>query len=131
MAFHVKTQNGEKRKARRFKQWNKALIRSASGEREFFDSAGINAYTVDISLQGAKIQSEVSFPIGTVVRIQIDLSRSKETISVEGEVKWIARNTRDGYYEFGLEFLQLFPRAHLALLKNLFDENAGIPTRIN
>ncbi len=35
----------DKRKERRFKQWNKTSIKSASGPREFNDPAGINAYT--------------------------------------------------------------------------------------
>ncbi len=121
----------EKRRARRFKQWNRAVIRSASGAREFFDPTGINAFTYDLSLKGAKIHSEACFPVGTVVRIHIELSRSKETISVDGTVRWVKRNEMENVYEFGLEFLDLIPKAHLALLKNLFDENVGIPTRVN
>jgi c-di-GMP-binding flagellar brake protein YcgR len=121
----------EKRRAKRVKQWNKALIRSASGPREFIDTHGINAYTFDISLKGAKIHSGVNFPAGTVIRIHIDLCRLKETVSVEGEVKWIKRNEAENVYEFGVEFLNLIPRTHLSLLKNLFDDHAnGIPTKI-
>src|SRR5512135_314964 len=51
--------NMEKRKERRFKQWNRASIKSADGPREFADPAGINAYTYDISLGGAKVYSDV------------------------------------------------------------------------
>jgi c-di-GMP-binding flagellar brake protein YcgR len=121
----------EKRRAKRVKQWNKALIRSASGPREFIAPQGVNAYTYDISLKGAKIHAGVNFPVGTVIRIHIDLCRLKETVSVEGEVKWIKRNEAENVYEFGVEFLNLIPRTHLALLKNLFDENqGGIPTKI-
>lgn len=121
----------EKRKERRFKQWNKTKIKSSYGPREFFDAAGINAYTYDISLGGAKIYSEENFSEGTAIRMQIDLARSKESISVDGLVKWARRNERDKVYELGVELSHMISKTVFMLMQDLYDQSPGIPTKIS
>jgi c-di-GMP-binding flagellar brake protein YcgR len=121
----------EKRKERRFKQWNKTRIKSSSGPREFFDAAGINAYTHDISLGGAKIYSEENFPQGTAIRMQIELARSRDSISVDGLVKWSRRNERDEVYELGVELSHMTSKTVFQLMQDLYDQSPGIPTKIS
>jgi c-di-GMP-binding flagellar brake protein YcgR len=121
----------EKRKERRFKQWNKTSIKSASGPKEFSDPVGINAYTFDISLGGAKLYSDVDFPAGTGIRMHIDMVRSKHTISMDGIVRWARRNENDGVFELGVEFSHLIPKTVFVLLQNLYDQSPGIPTKIS
>jgi len=121
----------EKRKERRFKQWNKASIKSASGPRPFNDPAGINAYTYDISLGGAKLYSDVDFPVGTAIRMHVDMVRSKESISIDGVVRWARRNEDGRTFELGLEFFHLIPKTALVLMHNLYEQGTGIPTRLS
>jgi c-di-GMP-binding flagellar brake protein YcgR len=121
----------DKRKERRFKQWNKTSIKSASGPREFNDPSGINAYTYDISLGGAKIYSDVDFPVGTAIRMQIELVRSKESINIDGVVRWAKRNEDYKVFELGVEFFHLIPKTVFTLMHNLYDHAAGIPTKIS
>jgi c-di-GMP-binding flagellar brake protein YcgR len=129
----VKTENlgMDKRRERRFKQWNKTSIKSASGPREFSDPAGINAYTYDISLGGAKIYSDVDFPVGTAIRMHIEMVRSKQSVSIDGVVRWAKRNENYKVFELGVEFFHLIPKTVFTLMHNLYDHAAGIPTKIS
>ena len=120
----------EKRKERRFKQWNRASIKSAEGPREFSDPAGINAYTYDISLSGAKIYSDVDFPVGTSLRMHVELVRSKDIVNIDGLVRWAGRNEDYKVFELGLQFFNLLPNTVLTLIQNLYDQSPGIPTRL-
>jgi Tfp pilus assembly protein PilZ len=121
----------EKRKERRFKQWNKTNIKSSSGARGAPDPAGINAYTHDISLGGAMIYSEENFPVGTEIRMHIELARSGESIKVDGVVKWIKQNEREKVYELGVELSHLTSRTVFSLMQNLYDQSPGLPTKIS
>ena len=120
----------EKRKERRFKQWNKTSIRSASRPGEAETPAGIDAYAYDISLGGAKIYSDVEFPVGTAIRLHVELVRSKDSINIDGVVRWSKRNKDYDVYETGVEFFHLIPKTALALMQNLYERGAGIPTRL-
>lgn len=120
----------DKRKERRFKQWNKTSIKSASGPREFSDPAGINANTYDISLGGAKIFSDVDFPVGTAIRMQIEFVRSKESLNIDGVVRWAKRNEDFMVFEMGVEFFHLIPKTVFTLMHSLYDHATGVPTQI-
>jgi c-di-GMP-binding flagellar brake protein YcgR len=121
----------EKRKERRFKQWNKTSIKSASGPRSFSDPAGINAYTYDISLGGAKLYADVEFPVGTAIRMHVEMVRSKESINIDGLVRWARRNEDFKVFELGIEFFHLIPKTALALMHNLYEQGTAIPTRLS
>ena len=120
----------EKRKERRFKQWNKTSIKSASGPREFNDPAGINASTYDLSLGGAKLYSDVDFPVGTAIRLHVEMVRSKDLLRLDGVVRWARKDEECGMFELGVEFFHLIPKTALALMENLFDLTSGIPTKV-
>jgi c-di-GMP-binding flagellar brake protein YcgR len=121
----------EKRKERRFKQWNKTSIKSASGPREFSDPAGINAFTYDISLGGAKLYSDVDFPVGTAIRMHVEMVRSKQSVAIDGVVRWTSRNEDYKVSELGVEFFHLIPKTLFTLMQNLYDQSPGLPTRIS
>jgi c-di-GMP-binding flagellar brake protein YcgR len=121
----------EKRRERRFKQWNKTDIKSASGPGGSSDLARINAYTFDISLGGAKVYSDVDFPVGTAIRMHVELVRSKESIGIDGVVRWTKRNEDYKVFELGLEFFHLIPKTALSLMHNLYEQGTGIPTRLS
>jgi c-di-GMP-binding flagellar brake protein YcgR len=121
----------EKRKERRFKQWNIAGIKSATGLKEFSDPEEINAYTYDLSLGGAKIHSDINFPVGTAVRMRLELVRTKESVSIDGVVRWASRSSDDKVFELGVEFSHLMPKSVFALMQDLYDRSAGLPTRLS
>ena len=121
----------KKRRDKRVRQWNKAKIKPASNNLKFDGADGINAYTYDLSLGGARIYTPESYPIGTLVRIQIELARTGQSITIDSEVRWIKRNESENVYEVGVEFLHRIPQTMFALMKNLKDRSVGIPANIS
>ena len=112
----------ERRKHRRFQQWNKAIIKSASGGEGILPRCPIDAYAWDLSLGGARIQSEECFPVGAIVRIYLELVRSREAVSVDGAVRWSRWNEKENIYEFGVEFQECNEIVLQAIMKNLYRE---------
>jgi c-di-GMP-binding flagellar brake protein YcgR len=115
----------ERRKHRRFQQWNKAIIKSASGGDGILPRCPIDAYAWDLSLGGARIQSEECFPVGAIVRIHLELVRSRESVSIDGAVRWNRRNEQENIYEFGVEFQACEQATLQAIMKNLYHETDG------
>src|SRR4030042_7185253 len=95
----------QKRKVRRFMQWNRTVIKAAPQGQDSLPPAEFKAFTYDLSLGGARIHSEERFDLGTVLQLHIELVRSRETVNLEGRVKWIERNETDHVFEMGVEFL--------------------------
>jgi len=112
----------ERRKHRRFEQWNKAIIKSASGGEGILPRCPIDAYAWDLSLGGARIQSEESFPVGAVVRIHLELVRSRESVSIDGVVRWSRRSEKENTHECGVEFQECNQATLQAIMKNLYRE---------
>jgi c-di-GMP-binding flagellar brake protein YcgR len=121
----------EKRKERRFKQWNKTSVKSASGPQGVGDLAGVDAYTYDISLGGAKLYADVELPVGTPIRMHVEMVRSKDSIGIDGVVRWSKRNTDYNVFEMGVEFFHVIPKTALTLMHNLYEQGTGIPTRLS
>lgn len=113
----------QKRKDRRFKQWNKTVIRAAPQGQDSLPPAEVTAFTYDISLGGARIHSKERFDLGAVLQLHIELVRSRETVNLEGRVKWIKRDETDEVFEMGVEFFHSTARTVTSLMKNLHDES--------
>jgi c-di-GMP-binding flagellar brake protein YcgR len=121
----------EKRKDKRFREWNKAVLKPAANGSENGSNHVVNAYTYDISLTGARIYSEQFFAAGSVVRIQVELLRSKQVLRVDAEVKWIEWNPHEDVFEMGVEFLHELSHSILSLLKHLYAEPTGLPSSMS
>jgi c-di-GMP-binding flagellar brake protein YcgR len=112
----------ERRKHRRFQQWNKAIIQSASGVQGILPRCPIDAYAWDLSLGGARIQSEESFPVGAVLRIHLELVRSREYVGLDADVRWSRWNEEQKTYECGVEFRECVEATLQAIMRNLYYE---------
>ncbi len=123
----------DNRKDKRFMERNTVFVKSTSEGSEVLYGRGINAHTHDISLSGARICTPHYFPIGSVVRIVIDLERTHQSIKVDGEVKWTKKSEEDDdLFESGVEFLHSISQTLLSLIKHLYsDKNGGIPTAVS
>lgn len=121
----------EHRKDKRFMEQNKVLIRSTSDIRDPKGNGGVNAQTHDISLSGARLCSKHDFPIGSVIRIVIDLERSHQSLKVDGEVKWTRKSDEGGHFDIGVEFLHSISQTLLSLIKHLYSEREGIPSSVS
>ena len=112
----------ERRKHRRFQQWNKAIIQSVSGAAGLLPKCPVDAYAWDLSLGGARIQCEESFPVGSVVRIHLELVRSREYVGLDGDVRWSRWNEEQKIHEFGVEFRECVEATLQAIMRNLYYE---------
>jgi c-di-GMP-binding flagellar brake protein YcgR len=115
----------ERRKHRRFQQWNKAIIKSASGAQGIMPQCPVDACAWDLSLGGARIQCEESFPVGAVLRIHLELVRSREFIGIDGEVRWSRWNEEQKTHECGVEFRECGEETLQAIMRNLYHGTEG------
>lgn len=112
----------ERRKHRRFQQWNKAIIKSASGGQGLLPACPVDAYAWDLSLGGARIQSDEAFPVGAVLRIHLELVRSREFVGLDGDVRWSRWNEELKVNECGVEFRECVEATLQALMRNLYHD---------
>lgn len=125
--------DSERRKHRRFQQWNKAIIQSASGGNGLLPRCPLDAYAWDLSLGGARIQCDESFPVGAVLRLHIELVRSREFVGIDGEVRWSRWNDEQKVHECGVEFQECVEATLQAIMRNLYHDvdrkEKGEPSR--
>jgi len=111
----------QRRKDTRFKQRNKATIAPRATEQGLRGAAESKAFTFDLSLGGAMLHSDEAYAVGSVVRIRIVLSRTMESLNLEGEVKWVRRHPSENGYQIGVEFRHDRPQGFVILIKELYD----------
>ncbi len=111
----------QQRKDRRFKQWNKTTIKALPDINNPPGTAEAEAYTYDLSLGGARIHSEEPFAVGTALRLHIKLVRTRETVSLEAQVKWLKHDEAANFYEMGVQFHHSSSQTIMSLMKNLHD----------
>jgi len=109
----------QKRRDRRIKQWNKTVIKPLQQGQDPLPPDEVKAVTRDLSLGGARIQSEEPFEPGAVLRLNIELVRSRETVSLKGQVKWVKRDEAENVFELGVEFDHETAQTVTILMKNL------------
>lgn len=118
------------RKDRRFKQWNKTKITPIAGPRDSKRRSPVDAYTYDLSIGGARLHVAEAFDVGTLIRLEIALVRTGETLRVEGVVKWRRREESAHFFEMGVEFQHTSMVTVLTLMKNLHDGRAtSVPAK--
>jgi c-di-GMP-binding flagellar brake protein YcgR len=111
----------QRRRDKRFKQRNKATIAPRATEQGLRGAAESKAFTFDLSLGGAMLHSDEAYAVGSVVRIRIVLSRTMESLNLEGEVKWVRRHPSENGYQIGVEFRHDRPQGFVTLIKELYD----------
>jgi c-di-GMP-binding flagellar brake protein YcgR len=117
----------ERRKESRFVEKNQVLILPASDADK---SPTINACTYDISTGGARIYTNQLYKDGAVIKLQVHLARSKQTITLEAEVKWHKSREDGKVFELGVEFRHQITSTLFALIRHLYNPDEGIPASI-
>lgn len=112
----------ERRKHRRFQQWNKAIIKSVTGGQGILPDCPMDAYAWDLSLGGARIQCDAGFPVGCVVRLHLELVRSREFVGLDAAVRWNRWNEELKVHEFGVEFQDCTEQTLQAIMRNLYHD---------
>lgn len=115
------TTAGQRRKNKRFKQWNKTTITAKGGGQGLRGAAETQAVTFDLSLGGAQLHSPEAFAVGTPVRLRILLARTQDSVNLDGEVKWVKRHPSENVYQMGIEFFHETPQGFMVLMKEFFE----------
>lgn len=121
----------ENRKDKRFTEINNVLIEEKRKVHKPAARSGINAYTHDLSVSGAWICSARDFPVGSVVRLVIDLNEKEELFEVDGEVVWTRKSENDRHFNIGVEFLHRIPDTILSLIRHFYGKKVGVPTSVS
>jgi len=109
----------EKRKDKRFKEENKIIIELCDKDSSDNEKTVI-ALTKDISIGGTRILADKHYPVGTDVKLILTLSRSKQTINIRANVKWV-KDLYDGtLFEMGIEFKHDMHDTILCFMKHLY-----------
>lgn len=111
----------QRRKSKRFKQWNKTTVVAKDGGQGMRGAAETQAFTFDLSLGGAQVHSAEMFPVGSRVRLRMVLARTQDSVNLEGEIKWVKRHPTDNVYQMGIEFSHDSPQAVMVLMREFFE----------
>ncbi len=120
----------ENRKDKRFVERDSTRIKDMCLDPNASAKRGVNAFTHDISVSGARISSALDFPVGYVLRIVIDLGGADPSLEVDGEVVW-TRISEDGKrFDIGVEFLHNLSDTILLLIKHFYGKDVDIPSSV-
>jgi len=97
----------ERRRARRLKEENEVIISVISEEKNIPKKKFLYNYSKDISVSGAKIQSNILLPVGTLLQIDFKIKTLEQQITALGKVKWLKVLIEDKAYEAGVEFVDI------------------------
>jgi c-di-GMP-binding flagellar brake protein YcgR len=118
---------GNKRKESRVIERNNVSIKPYFPTKH---NTGINAFTHDISLGGARIFTKELFDVGSIIKIQIELAGTDELISLDGEVRWLNVKKDEDLFELGVEFRHKISNSILCLIKHMYRQDSKIPSTI-
>jgi PilZ domain len=94
----------EKRRAPRIKDENEVTITVVSGGKNLPEEEINGNHTKDISVCGAKIQTNILLPINTILELDITSKVVHQQIKILGKVKWSTVIIENESYESGVEF---------------------------
>lgn len=121
----------ENRKDKRFGERNDVLIKNRCQAPETAANGGVNAYTHDLSVTGARIRTKQDFPVGHVIRIGIDLKRTQKSFKVDAEVIWTRKSKNGKRFDIGVEFLHSVPDSYILLIAHFCGKQVGIPSSVS
>jgi hypothetical protein len=121
----------ENRKDKRFGEQNNVLVKDNYLALGTGTNGGINAYTHDISVTGARIRTKLGFPVGYIIRIAIDLKRTQRSLRVDAEVIWTRKSKKGKHFDIGVQFLHSVPDTIILLIAHFYGKQAGIPSSVS
>lgn len=107
----------EKRIAQRLEEGIDVTVTLISGKKNLSKEKIMYNSIKDFSSSGVSIQTNIFFPVGTLLNIKITLKTPREKINAIGKVKWVNVMVEDKYYEMGVEFVN----ASIYALKRIED----------
>jgi len=105
----------ERRRAPRIKEENDVTITVVSGGINLPEEQITDNCTKDISVSGAKIQSNIQLPVNTLIELDFTSKGLQQQMKILGKIKWRKAINENESYEFGVEF---YPSKELEKLED-------------
>ena len=94
----------EKRKAKRLEDVNEVTITVISNKKNLPEEKVTHGYSMNISVSGARIKTDVLLPVETLLMVDFSLDDMQKKISAIGQVKWMKVVIEDESYDEGVKF---------------------------
>jgi hypothetical protein len=95
----------DRRKQKRKQDANTVDLKPYNDYMQAFIKHSSFALTENISVGGVKIITDTFLPLDSVIRLEINMARSRQRVTLPGRVKWITEHRDEHIYEMGLEFV--------------------------
>jgi len=118
----------ERRREKRFEEENRVIIEFVPDSEDSGNKKRTFALIQNMSIGGARILIDKFFPVDTVFRMTLTLSKSKQIVKLDGKVKWVRSHCDEDFFEIGVEFMHKISRTVLALIRHLYGKENGIPS---
>lgn len=115
----------DRRKESRVQEEDKVILEVLSGTAAAGPKTTMNALTRDLSPGGVRIMTNIALPVGTLVKMEIALSRRRRLLQVVGAVRWYRSVYEDALYEMGIEFTQIRPEDKMVLIEHAYRNSKG------
>lgn len=97
----------DRRKQDRKQDANTVDLKPYTDYLHSFIKGGSFALTENLSVGGVKIITDTFLPLDAVIRLQINMARSRQKVILPGKVKWITEHRDEHIYEMGFEFVDI------------------------
>ena len=114
------TKRKEKRKSSRIQKVNKLTLEVISQDSCIEYDKIPFTLTSNISLDGISLQTDTFLPSGTLVEIELALSKINKIIKVKAVIKRVKSLYDDEVFEMGLEFIDTQPEVISSLIGYLY-----------
>jgi hypothetical protein len=116
-----KTPSGkERRREPRLEDTNDISIEPCQAEKLGIEERMYHARTKNASPSGLKVQSEVQFPVDTLLNIKLKSPKTGKLIQATGKVKWVTRLEEGEAFEIGVEFVDTSINTIMDLLEHIY-----------
>jgi hypothetical protein len=116
-----KTPSGkERRREPRLEDTNDISIEPCQPEKLGIEERMYHARTKNASPSGLKVQSEVQFPVDTLLNIKLKSPKTGKLIQATGKVKWVTRLEEGEAFEIGVEFVDTSINTIMDLLEHIY-----------
>lgn len=118
----------ENRKDPRFKEEKKVVIEFYPAGKSLRSNSVTYALTRDVSEGGVRLLTDRYFPLGTLLKITLSLSKTRQIVNVVAKVKWVQNFHTSDLYEMGIEYMHDIPESVKTMMSDHQGKEADIPS---
>ena len=110
----------DRRRDIRIVEENKVVVSLMTGEVHPGTPTVYYSLTRDISMGGVRLMTVAPLEVGSRVRLEITLGRSRKRIRAIAQVRWVRELYGQEVFDVGLQFVGLEPNAEFTLIDHIF-----------